>query len=133
MRSLPRARCLDLLRTVQIGRVAFEAADGLALIPVNFAMSGEDVVLRTSAESRLGVRLGARVLFEADDLEPALRSGWSVVVRGIALAVTDEQELGELRRVLQPWARGEREQILRIRGEDVTGREIIPSPPTRAA
>jgi hypothetical protein len=53
---LDRGTCLALVRTVHLGRVAWAEADGhVEVLPVNFALDGEDVIVRTG----VGVLLAA--------------------------------------------------------------------------
>jgi hypothetical protein len=77
-----------------------------------------------------GVKLAAAarnfvVAFEADELDPDLRTGWSVTVVGHAQRVTDVDELVQLSGTfLQPWVEGQRDHFVRIRTEKVTGRRL---------
>jgi nitroimidazol reductase NimA-like FMN-containing flavoprotein (pyridoxamine 5'-phosphate oxidase superfamily) len=123
---LDRARCLELLGTVRVGRLVF-TEDGLpAVQPVNFRMCGDEPVIRVAGGTKLRAAVGkAVVAFEADELDPDLRTGWSVTVVGHASVVTDVSELVELSGVwLQPWVGGRRDHFIRIRAEKVTGRVL---------
>jgi len=82
--SLDRAACLDLLKSVGLGRVAWAAHDGRVVVePVNFVLDDEGVVFRTGEGEKLdAVRSGRAFSFGADEVEPALRVGWSVLVSG---------------------------------------------------
>ncbi|SEC29837.1 Pyridoxamine 5'-phosphate oxidase [Streptomyces sp. 3213] len=62
---------------------------------------------------------------EADDLDPATRTGWSVVVTGAAGPVTDPGELARYLTHLTPWADTEMEQVVRIRADIVTGYRLV--------
>ena len=123
---LDRAQCLDLLGTVRVGQLVF-TEDGLpAVQPVNFRMCGDEPVIRVAGGTKLRAAVGkAVVAFEADELDPDLRTGWSVTVVGHASVVTDVSELVELSGVwLQPWVGGRRDHFIRIRAEKVTGRVL---------
>jgi nitroimidazol reductase NimA-like FMN-containing flavoprotein (pyridoxamine 5'-phosphate oxidase superfamily) len=77
--------CWRLLTTIGVGRVAWTTADGPVVIPVNFAVDGDSVHVRTSAYSSLVLKADAeRVAFEADRIDEAERTGWSVLARGRA-------------------------------------------------
>ena len=52
--TLPYDKCLDLLRKSIVGRVGFAVGDGLKIIPVNYVVIGDAVVLRTRPDSELG-------------------------------------------------------------------------------
>ena len=59
---------------------------------------------------------------EADSVEPALHTGWSVVVNGRGEVVMDPTEVQRLAELVHPWSRGERSNVVRIHIEQLTGR-----------
>lgn len=123
---LDRRQCLELLHTVQVGRLVL-TEDGLpAVQPVNFRIWRGDVVIRVAGGAKLAAAaLNEVVAFEADELDPELRTGWSVTVVGHAERITDVNELVEVSGTfVQPWAGGRRDQFVRIRSEKVTGRRL---------
>jgi nitroimidazol reductase NimA-like FMN-containing flavoprotein (pyridoxamine 5'-phosphate oxidase superfamily) len=126
LRTLSPAECFDLLEPGGIGRVGFNAADGIMMLPVNFAVSGKSIVFRTAPDTLLAVYADGRVSFEADHLDEALRAGWSVLVHGHAHKVTDEREVKKLedRTHLEPWAAGSRDVYVRIAPTRISGRRI---------
>ncbi|MEU0221821.1 pyridoxamine 5'-phosphate oxidase family protein, partial [Streptomyces sp. NPDC006265] len=93
-RELERQECLRLMAKVPVGRIVYTRRALPAVLPVNFSLDGDGaVLLRTSAASELVRAIdGAVVAFEADDVDAARHSGWSVVVTGSATAVTDPAE-----------------------------------------
>ena len=116
--------CLSLLRRALIGRIVFTDNALPAIQPVGYTLDGGDVVIRTSARSRLAAAVrDAVVAFEVDDFDSATGHGWSVVVTGQARAVTDQGDLAELRRLpLQSWVPGTCDHYIRIRPAVVSGR-----------
>ncbi|WP_308211793.1 pyridoxamine 5'-phosphate oxidase family protein [Actinoallomurus soli] len=71
---LGRQECLALLGAVPIGRIVFTDRALPAVWPVNFALSGGDVVIRTMAGSKpAAAARGAVVAFEADEFDPVRR------------------------------------------------------------
>jgi nitroimidazol reductase NimA-like FMN-containing flavoprotein (pyridoxamine 5'-phosphate oxidase superfamily) len=127
--GLSQQECLTLLAASDVGRVAFSYHALPAIVPVTFAVNDDEIVIRTSPGSRLAMAgEGSVVSFEVDEVEPALRSGWSVVVTGLAHEITDPQEQREWSRRIQPWAPGPRDFFLRIPMTIVTGRRILPEP-----
>jgi hypothetical protein len=123
---LGRSECLELLATASIGRVVFTDRGLLVVLPVTFMLEENAVVFRTGVGSRLATKTnGAVVVFEVDDVEPALRVGWSVNVHG--QAKTGPAPAGLSSR-LMPWAPGSRDEIVRIPLTVVTGRRIRPRP-----
>ncbi|MDR6975929.1 nitroimidazol reductase NimA-like FMN-containing flavoprotein (pyridoxamine 5'-phosphate oxidase superfamily) [Streptomyces sp. 3330] len=127
-RELHRQECLSLLATVPVGRIVYTRQALPAVLPVNFSLDRDGAVLvRTSAASELvGAIDGALVAFEADEVDAAAHSGWSVVVMGTATVVTDPAE--HTRLLLtgpRSWAPSPREVFVRIDPELVTGRELV--------
>jgi nitroimidazol reductase NimA-like FMN-containing flavoprotein (pyridoxamine 5'-phosphate oxidase superfamily) len=118
--------CLSLLEPGGIGRVGFAAADGVMMLPVNFGVSRKAVVFRTAPDSLLAVYANAQVSFEADHIDEALRTGWSVLVHGHAHIVTDERDVRRLEEQtrIEPWADGARDVYVRVVPNRITGRRI---------
>ncbi|HTX30403.1 MAG TPA: pyridoxamine 5'-phosphate oxidase family protein [Solirubrobacteraceae bacterium] len=130
LQELDRAQCLRLLAATRFGRVAVSAGAQPPLIrPVNYVFDErtESIVFRSGAGSKLHRLLASRqATFEIDGLDVANRTGWSVIVRGVAQEITDTFEIGRLERSpLDPWAPGEKAHWIRIRARAVTGRWIV--------
>jgi uncharacterized protein len=124
---LDRSTCLGLLQTVVIGRVAWVTDSGdAAVVPVNFVMVDDGIVFRTAEGHKLdAVQEGRRLCFEADDVEPALHVGWSVMITGTAEVVTDADEIRRLElSPLAPWDPAPKPFFVRIRASEMTGRRI---------
>jgi nitroimidazol reductase NimA-like FMN-containing flavoprotein (pyridoxamine 5'-phosphate oxidase superfamily) len=123
---LNRRQCLDRLQTVRVGRLVFTEDALPAVQPVNFRLWRNDVVIRVAGGAKLAVATQNMVVaFEADELDPDLRTGWSVTVVGQAQRITDVEELVELSGTfLQPWVEGRRDHFIRIRTEKMTGRSF---------
>jgi nitroimidazol reductase NimA-like FMN-containing flavoprotein (pyridoxamine 5'-phosphate oxidase superfamily) len=123
---LTPAQCWELLAQAQIGRVAVMVDGRPEIYPVNFAVDGESVVFRTDPGSKLRSLLQQpETSFEADALERTLWSGWSVLVKGRALEVTDVEELERLSSLaLRHWAYGDKSHWVRIAADAVTGRRL---------
>jgi nitroimidazol reductase NimA-like FMN-containing flavoprotein (pyridoxamine 5'-phosphate oxidase superfamily) len=118
--------CWQLLDGAVVGRVGF-VLDGAPLVfPVNFAVDGRSIVMRTAQTSLLeGIGGGAPVAFEVDASDAFAETGWSVVVQGVGEEVTGDAERSELAKLpLHPWAPGERDRWLRIHPTTVSGRAI---------
>ena len=96
LRTLSPAECLDLLEPGGIGRVGFTSADGIMMLPVNFAVTGKTIIFRTAPDTLLALYADAQVSFEVDRFDEALHEGWSVLVQGHAHKVTDEREVKHL-------------------------------------
>jgi hypothetical protein len=93
---------------------------------VNFALDHGDIVIRTDPSGKLAAATrGAVVAFEADQLDLAGRSGWSVTAIGPSREVTDPAEIDRLREIgLSSWAPGAREHFIRISPQLMNGRYL---------
>ena len=123
---LTRRQCLDLLEGVRVGRLVFTEDALPAVQPVNFRVWHDDVVIRVAGGPKLIAATDRQVVaFEADELDPDLRTGWSVTIVGHAEHITDVDEQVQVAGTfVQPWAEGRRDHFVRIRSEKVTGREL---------
>jgi nitroimidazol reductase NimA-like FMN-containing flavoprotein (pyridoxamine 5'-phosphate oxidase superfamily) len=119
---LDRADCYVLLRGRTLGRVAVKLADDLVILPVYYAVMDDDIVFRTAPGTKLDAAvLKTKVAFEVDGASP----GWSVLVRGHAEEIRDPTQQQRGRHLLgNDWPAGERDQLVRIRAEQVTGRRL---------
>ncbi|MGI5452132.1 pyridoxamine 5'-phosphate oxidase family protein [Streptomyces sp. CA-249302] len=127
-RELERQECLRLMAKVPVGRIVHTRQALPAVLPVNFCLDADGaVLLRTSAASEL-IRAvdGVVVAFEVDEVDAATHSGWSVVVTGPAMVVTDPDEHERLLRTgPRSWAPSPQEVFVRVEPELVTGRELV--------
>jgi hypothetical protein len=133
LRALPRQRSLDLLASVPYGRVVFSQRALPAIRPVNHLLHDGDVIIRTNLGSALSVETtlsGAIVVaYEADMIDAATQTGWSVVVTGSARAVLDEADIARYERALCPWIDDGKNTVIRISIDLVTGYQLVPDPP----
>jgi uncharacterized protein len=123
---LDHGESLRLLATAQVGRLIFTVNALPAVRVMNFAMVDGLIVMRTAADTTVARKVDdAIVAFEADDLDAATSSGWSVVVTGDAARVTDPDSIARYQEVpLVPWAPGERDQFVTITTEMVEGCQV---------
>ena len=88
------------------GRVAISTPTGPHIIPVNYSVVDDAIVVRTSPYSLLGTYgRDTTFAFEIDGFDRERERGWSVQARGRAEAVTDHAELERIPRSRTP-ARG---------------------------
>ncbi|GAB7143182.1 pyridoxamine 5'-phosphate oxidase family protein [Mycobacterium riyadhense] len=131
---LDRRQCLELLQTVRVGRLVFTEDALPAVQPVNFRLFRGHVVIRVADGAKLtAATRNFVVAFQADQLDPDLRSAWSVTVVGHAEPITDVDELVEVSgNFIEPWIDGRLDHFVRIRTERVTGRRLkAPAEPSR--
>ncbi len=125
---LDEAECLRLLASQHIGRVAVTVGAVPAVFPVSFGLVDGAVVFCTGAGSKLSAATRDSVVaFEVDEVDPARRQGWSVLLVGVAEELHDPELV---RRVMDlpwaAWAPGRR--VVRLVPEYVSGRRIAGDP-----
>ncbi|RTL69493.1 MAG: pyridoxamine 5'-phosphate oxidase family protein [Pseudonocardiaceae bacterium] len=127
--ELDRGECLHRLAGVAVGRVVFTEAAMPAAHPVNFLLEGEEILFRTGPGSVLFAAGRGNVLaFQADHIDPAARTGWSVLAVGHAYEVTDIARLAHLdARLPTPWVPGRAGHTVAIPAQRLTGRLIGPA------
>lgn len=120
--------CKTLLRKTPVGRVGFVHNNATVLLPVNAVFVSGAVMFRTAPGSKLdNAVFGKPMSFEIDDWDNDLRTGWSVLVKGVTDTVNDEW-LDRLYAVIQaePWAdQVPRTNWVRIRADEISGRRIV--------
>jgi uncharacterized protein len=124
--ELTKQECFALLAGQHLGRVVLVDDRGPLALPVNYLVDQHTVLFRSDEGTKLDVAShGARVAFQVDGTKEATRTGWSVLVRGEAIEVTDPAELERVRRLpLSPWAPGAKSRYVRILPTVLTGRRI---------
>ena len=98
-------------------------ADGPVAVPVNIAVSDGAVVVRTAAYSAMAREVDdSRVALEVDDLDHETRTGWSVLVRGVARVLFEPAPED----APTAWPTGSKSATVRVRPTKVTGRRLAP-------
>ncbi|HEY8983123.1 MAG TPA: pyridoxamine 5'-phosphate oxidase family protein [Streptomyces sp.] len=126
--ELSREEALGLLAGVSIGRVGFTHQALPVIRPVNHLVTDSgDIVIRTHAGAALlaGAAASEVVVYEADRIDENTRTGWSVMVTGMAGRVTEPRELSAYQAALTPWIGRETEHVVCIRAEWVTGYRLV--------
>jgi nitroimidazol reductase NimA-like FMN-containing flavoprotein (pyridoxamine 5'-phosphate oxidase superfamily) len=125
---LSSTECLELLATQRVGRLAVIAGGFPRVFPVNYALDGDVIVFRTAPGSKLTAAQHANVGFQVDHVDEARRSGWSVMVTGMAETVTDEHTADLVRRTqalpIQPFDPADKPIWVRIIPSSMTGRRL---------
>ena len=76
---LDHDECLRLLAADEIGRLAVLDGHTPIILPVNYSLDGEAIVLRTDPGTKLDHGVRAPASFEIDHFDRGNRSGWSVI------------------------------------------------------
>jgi len=119
--DLDEGSCWGLLETAGVGRLVWVDADGPVAVPVNVAVSDGAVVIRTAAYSAMAREVDdSRVALEVDDLDHESRTGWSVLVRGVARVLFEPAPAD----APTAWPTGSKSATVRIRPTRVTGRRL---------
>jgi nitroimidazol reductase NimA-like FMN-containing flavoprotein (pyridoxamine 5'-phosphate oxidase superfamily) len=126
--ELTQAECIDRLATQQIGRVGFDAGDGIAVLPVNYVYWSGRINFRTSADGMLAI-LATRssAAFEIDEIDLATGTAWSVLVCGFTKEVRSAMPMVSLLNNpdLTPWMPGPRRMIIALEPTKISGRRLI--------
>ena len=125
--DLTETECAELIRAGLVGRVAVCTPDGPHIIPVNYSVVDDSVVLRTTPYSLLGsTAKGSILALEVDQFDYEYQRGWSVVARGRCEVVVDHAQLEHIRNTWNPmtWAKGGRTLYLRFEWTEITGRRL---------
>jgi len=127
LNSLTREECLGLLVAHGVGRIGVIDSGGMPMIvPVNYRLVGEHVVFRTAPGAKVVALQRHPVAFQIDGVDAVNRTGWSVLVQGIAHEMS-EAEREEL--IVQPWATGDKFLWFQIVPRHISGRRLTdPSP-----
>lgn len=120
---LDRARCVELLSTVTVGRVVFTRLAMPAVRPVRYVVRDGAVWFRVpDSDIWLAGALDTVMGFTADDATPHEAACWSVTALGRATEVRDHQQVHDLARVLPATTGPADDRYVRLLIESVTGR-----------
>jgi uncharacterized protein len=123
MEKLTTEECWALLRQHEFGRLAFTVVDEQHITPINYAVDGETLLFRTAPGNKLlAVALGAEVAFEIDDF--AGETATSVVVRGRARHLGEDEAHRAENVPLRPWVGPEKYDVVEISPAEITGRRF---------
>lgn len=126
IRVLDEQQSYELLTTTTIGRIGFVHDGRVQIHPVNFALSGRDLLLRTSPEGVLADLTrepAVQASFEVDYHDPLGSTAWSVLVHGTLSRVSDEGASAAAARI-NPWAGEDRDLPLALHVDSISGRSV---------
>lgn len=117
--------CLRRIASTPIGRIAFHDAGETVVLPVNHVVDGNTIAFRARWDSTLAAAVNqTSVAFEVDEFDALEGTGWSVLVRGLASTVYDEEASGRFEELLgDQWGdRPDGTFWTAIRPDEVSGR-----------
>jgi nitroimidazol reductase NimA-like FMN-containing flavoprotein (pyridoxamine 5'-phosphate oxidase superfamily) len=121
-------QCRTLLCSGVVGRVALATGSGPQIVPINYSVVDDAIIMRTSPYSMLGRHgINARAAFEVDQFDHEYQHGWSVVAHGTATPIEDPADFEHIRAIWEPrpWAGGaSRNLYLRLAWTELTGRRL---------
>ena len=109
-----------------LGRIAVRIGEPPSILPVIYTMLDNDIVFRADPGTKLSAAsMKTLVAFEIDEADPLTRTGWSVLVIGYSEVIRDQPTIQRVAALeLEPWIDGGRDQIVRIRPRNISGRRI---------
>jgi nitroimidazol reductase NimA-like FMN-containing flavoprotein (pyridoxamine 5'-phosphate oxidase superfamily) len=113
--------CWEMLRGEEFGRLAFRIVDEVHITPVNYAVDGETLLFRTAEGTKLlAVVMGSQVALEIDRYDE--ESARSVVVRGSARLLPEDEAHRSENVPLRPWVPTLKYNVVEITPQVVSGR-----------
>lgn len=124
--TITTRECVDLLRESTVGRLGVTNRAMPMILPVNFQVYNDWVVVRTVPGSTMAeAARNSVVAFEVDQADFSKRTGWSVVVVGHASLISGGPVFETLCGLdLLAWAPHEEDGFLVIKMERVSGRRL---------
>ena len=126
--ELTSEECWEMLREEEFGRLAYRLVDEVHITPINYAVEGGSLLFRTAEGNKLlAVVMGSEVAFEIDRYgEDSARS---VVVRGTARLLPEDEAHRAENVPLRPWVPTLRYNVVEIEPKVVSGRAFELSRP----
>ena len=119
---------LDLLATKTFGRLVVHRKNDIDLFPLNYIVHDGKILFRTAEGSKLlGVVMNADVAFEVDELVG--EHATSVIVRGRARRLEEDEEHRADNVPLRPWVPTAKWNVVEIEVSEISGRGFAPSRP----
>lgn len=128
--------CWDFLRRHEFGRLAHHLADEVHIAPVNYAVDHDpatdrrSLLFRTAEGSKLlGVVMNPDVAFEVDEIVG--EHATSVIVRGRARRLEEDEEHRAENVPLRPWVATEKWNVVEVEVTEISGRSFELARPWR--
>jgi hypothetical protein len=123
-RQLTKDEALRRLASVSVGRIVLTAGGLPTIRPVNHVLDRRDVVICAHLGSANLSPAGTVVAYEADLIDDAHRTGWSVIVTGLARVVENPSEIAKYEELIRPWVTLPDALVIRIQTDVISGFEL---------
>ncbi|MBK8469336.1 MAG: pyridoxamine 5'-phosphate oxidase family protein [Candidatus Phosphoribacter sp.] len=122
--EMSTSECWDILDRERFGRLAMAIQGEPDIVPVNFLVDNEKLLMRTAPGTKLTeLVINAAVAVEADGREGD--EAWSVVLKGIARMVDSFSETyADDEKHLQTWLPSDKPIYVEITARSITGRRF---------
>lgn len=128
LESVDHAASLRLLAATDVGRMAVVVDGRPCIVVLNHLLDGEHVLFRTRADAMLAGLTddghAVHAVYEVDSAFSPGRSGWSVIASGTLHREADPTRVARARDSIEAWAHGERDTVLRLDVDELTGRRV---------
>ena len=115
--------CWTALQEDEFGRLAYRLGSEVNIAPINYAVDGETLLFKTAEGSKLlGVVMNPDVVFEIDSYDEELAT--SVIVRGRARLLEEDEAHREERVPLRPWLDTLKYNVVEIAPTEISGRRF---------
>ena len=123
---LSRDECVLLLAGATVARIGVTMDALPVVLPVNFVIDGDRIVLRTGAGTKLSAALAnAVVAIEVDWVDTMNHAGWSVLVQGMSHVLEDPFDIARVSALpLRPWSTERADMFVTIDLDRVSGRRL---------
>jgi len=126
--ELTSEECWEMLRDEEFGRLAYRLVDEVHIAPINYAVQEGSLLFRTAEGNKLlAVVMGSEVAFEIDRFDE--ESARSVVVRGNARLLPEDEAHRADNVPLRPWTTTLKYNVVEIQPAVVSGRAFELSRP----
>ncbi len=123
--ELDRTKCTELLRSVGIARIVLSIGCIPVASPVNMVVFDGDVVFAIGRDSKLTSSVyGQVVSVEADDIDLVSGRGWSVLVTGVAVPLTEPAQVDRVAPLLQPRLAEPHPLLVRVPSTLISGSRV---------
>jgi hypothetical protein len=124
---IPAPECMQLLavsaKESGIGRLGVPTVQAPVVIPVNFALHGEQILIRVGIGFFSQAAAGHLVAFEVDHVDSDAGRAWSVLVRGLATLIESPTE-DDFAAAPHPLVPEPGDMVLVVRPDILTGRRF---------